>query len=833
MQRRDTWKLAALGALLLAGCSAPDIEGALWRCASQADCGADYVCAEALGACVRPDNSADGVSSDRIVLGMVAPLSGVAAPEGLAVRDGVQAWLDRVNATGGVDGRQLELRAMDDGGDPAVTLSATRQLAESGEVFAFVGGVGGEAAVDYLVEGKRLLVGSHSGSAALRRDPPDRYVFNIGLGDRDEATALVGHLTGVRAQPVPPSSVALFTEGEGDGVSAWGTASVGAVGGALESLAGRNPADLVVLTHARGTNAVDAAVGDALKWLAGGRTKSDTGEIYAAIVLGSWARPSATFIKALLEELAKIQRGTSGGLEYNLSQAEAEELLNVKEVVFASLSTSETVTMAEELSGFGTYQTVSGERSYCASVIAVQAVPPVQANASGLIAYRDQLAASNAAAKPSFAGFGGYVAARLLVDALRRNGPALSTEGVVQQLESTSLDLGTGEPLTFSPSDRVAFERVWSTALSDGCQHEAFDLGEPPDVIDEPDDGCGPEGCILTGTLTEDITLTANKRWLLRGTVFVGDGTNPTVMTINPGTTVLGDVGTTGVLVIRRGARLIAEGTAEAPIVFTSSNPPGSRGSGDWGGIILNGRAPINGCDAPPCEAFGEGGTGFYGGDDPEDDSGSLRYLRVEFAGKLLSPENELNGLALQGVGRGTKLEYIQIHRGADDGVEFFGGTANIRHLLVTGMEDDSLDWTEGWQGRGQFIVVQQWGESGDNGIEADNNADDRDASPRSRPLLCNLTLIGVPTSSSSDLGMLLREGTGAVISSALVLGWNDACLDIDHPERPAGLDASPSTPSPLSGRRPTGYTLEVAVSPSMTASVEVATCPRGISGHL
>jgi hypothetical protein len=217
---------------------------------------------------------------------------------------------------------------------------------------------------------------------------------------------------------------------------------------------------------------------------------------------------------------------------------------------------------------------------------------------------------------------------------------------------------------------------------------------------------------------------------------------------------------------------------------MTSSQPEGSRNRGDWGGLILNGNAPVNVCNdgAADCESFGEGGTGFYGGPDEDDDSGVLRYVRVEFAGTLVSPDNELNGIAFQGVGRNTEIDYIQVHMNADDGVEFFGGTAEAKHVLVTGVGDDALDWTDGWRGKAQFVVLQQYDDaSGDNGIEADNNGDNNDASPRSFPTLSNLTIIGSPDSDASDYGMLLREGTAASISNAIITGWNDACLDIDH----------------------------------------------------
>jgi hypothetical protein len=298
---------------------------------------------------------------------------------------------------------------------------------------------------------------------------------------------------------------------------------------------------------------------------------------------------------------------------------------------------------------------------------------------------------------------------------------------------------------------------------------------------------CEGDVCRLSAAIddpiTQDLTLTADKRWLLQGGVFVGDEASETVLRVEAGTTVYGETSSKAFLVIRRGSKILAEGTAAAPIVFTSSKEAGSRARGDWGGLVVNGRARVNGCDTGVCEPEGEGGTGRYGGADDADSSGVLRYVRVEFAGNPITPDNELNGIAFQGVGSGTTIDHVQVHMAADDGVEFFGGTASFKHVLITGVADDALDWTDGWRGKGQFVVVQQYEDAGDNGIEADNNGDANAAEPRSAPSLANLTLIGVPSAPSSDVGMLLREGTGAHIHAAIVSGWNEACLDIDHAE--------------------------------------------------
>jgi hypothetical protein len=286
---------------------------------------------------------------------------------------------------------------------------------------------------------------------------------------------------------------------------------------------------------------------------------------------------------------------------------------------------------------------------------------------------------------------------------------------------------------------------------------------------------------VFTGTLTQDVTIREGDTVILRGGVFVGDATHHATLTIEPGALLLGESESWGMLVISRGSKIMAQGTKEKPIVMTSNKPVGQRARGDWGGLIINGQAPLNTGD----EAFGEGGTGYYGGTDPIDNSGVLSYVRVEFAGREISPDNELNGIAFQGVGSGTQIDHVQVHMNADDGIEFFGGTANIKYALITGVADDGFDCTDGWQGKGQFIVVQHANDgAGDNGFECDNNADDNQAQPNSNPTIYNFTMIGAyPTSGGeTDIGALLREGMKGRYYNGIIMGWEDG-FDIDHEE--------------------------------------------------
>jgi hypothetical protein len=299
-------------------------------------------------------------------------------------------------------------------------------------------------------------------------------------------------------------------------------------------------------------------------------------------------------------------------------------------------------------------------------------------------------------------------------------------------------------------------------------------------------------GCILEGTITENTRLVAGLEYFLRGAVTIGEDAGPdanspiagaqsATLTIDAGVTIQGE-DTQSLLIISRGSQISSNGTREAPVVFTAINPESRNIATDtslWGGLIINGRATINTCDSGICEAEGEGDSGMYGGNDDNDDSGQMFFTRVDFAGNPVTSTDELNGIAFQGVGRGTTLDFIQVHNNADDGVEFFGGTVDIRHLVITGSDDDSVDWTFGWRGRAQHVlVVQNENQSNsDRGIEADNREGAEDALPRSLPQISNATFIGA---SVGDTAILLRRGTGANLFNIVATGWPDACFDLD-----------------------------------------------------
>lgn len=275
----------------------------------------------------------------------------------------------------------------------------------------------------------------------------------------------------------------------------------------------------------------------------------------------------------------------------------------------------------------------------------------------------------------------------------------------------------------------------------------------------------------VSGTITESVTFEASKKYLLSGGVFVDNGAT---LTIEAGTTIYAaDDNTIPFLAIQRGAKINASGTASSPIVFTTVKA--SPAPGDWGGIVINGYAPVNNGVDP----VGEGNTGTYGGNNAADNSGTMRYVRVEYAGKQFTADKEFNGFSFNGVGNGTTLEYLQAYKNSDDGFEFFGGTVNLSYALSYGSGDDSFDYTYGWSGTGNYWRAVQSSAEGDRGIEADNNAANNAASPFSNPTLTNIELVGRGTAAST-VGAKFREGTKAQITNLVVSDFATG-IDIEH----------------------------------------------------
>jgi hypothetical protein len=294
-------------------------------------------------------------------------------------------------------------------------------------------------------------------------------------------------------------------------------------------------------------------------------------------------------------------------------------------------------------------------------------------------------------------------------------------------------------------------------------------------------------------TFAVNTTLTPGRFYVLQGRVDVQAGVT---LTIEAGSIVRG-LGQATYLVVERDADLVVNGTAASPVILTSNAAPGDQLPGDWGGVVIHGNAVANCASADGCgltsvegDCESEGGAGFFGGDDDNDDSGSIRYARVEYAGEVLLANNELNAWTFNGVGSGTTIEYLQAHLGTDDLFEWFGGTVGAKYLVGTGGDDDNIDWQMGFRGKLQFVVCQQAGDAitpnEDNGIEADNNEFDEDCPGRSCPTLSNLTLIGDgPNGAGGGRGMRIRVGTAGTVVNSIVQGWGAEGIRID----PSSLD--------------------------------------------
>ena len=286
----------------------------------------------------------------------------------------------------------------------------------------------------------------------------------------------------------------------------------------------------------------------------------------------------------------------------------------------------------------------------------------------------------------------------------------------------------------------------------------------------------------LGGDVTSDLTLEAGKSYTLSGALQVKA---PAKLTIPAGVTITANNdGQVDYILIEQGAKIDAQGTAQSPIVMTAEN----KSMGAWGGLHICGRAPIN---TQSGTGLSEIGNAAYGGSDAGDNSGILKYVRLEYTGFAFDEEHESNGISFYGVGNGTQVSYVQACNGSDDGLEFFGGTVNIDHCVVVDCTDDSFDWTEGWSGTGRYLVAYQTDSSCDCLIEADNNGDNFDASPVSHPTLENLTLVG-NNSSENSRGVRLRAGTYVTMSNAQITGKPKA-LTVETEQTETALANGPS----------------------------------------
>ncbi len=286
----------------------------------------------------------------------------------------------------------------------------------------------------------------------------------------------------------------------------------------------------------------------------------------------------------------------------------------------------------------------------------------------------------------------------------------------------------------------------------------------------------------ITGIVNEIVELPKGK-YTLKGYVYVN---NRATIRFAAGSVIVSDTIQKGALIIEKNSRLYAEGTAAEPIIFTSGKAPGNRKPGDWGGIVLLGNAPTNRSTTPIIEG---GINSEYGGSVVGDNSGILKFVRIEFAGIAADPNSEINGLTCGGVGSGTTLENIQVSYGNDDAYEFFGGTVNPKNIIAFATADDDFDFDFGFVGRLQFGISLRdplfvdGGDAG-NGIECDNDGAGTVATPRTRPQLSNFTFCGpngaTGTLSNHNFNTRWRRATQFVLRNSILMGYQKGGFQLE-----------------------------------------------------
>ncbi|MBC7988013.1 MAG: hypothetical protein H7Y19_00305 [Luteimonas sp.] len=302
-----------------------------------------------------------------------------------------------------------------------------------------------------------------------------------------------------------------------------------------------------------------------------------------------------------------------------------------------------------------------------------------------------------------------------------------------------------------------------------------------------------PRTCQLPSTITGSMHLPNNATYLLNGKTSVGGGrnTNPGTLTLDPGTVIQGLGQQIDYLVVQPGSKIYAEGTPTAPIIFTGpTDVPGS-----WAGLVVAGNAVDNTCTGATACAFEADTAVTYGGTNDNDSSGVLRYVQVRYAGQVIRQNEELNAVTLLGVGRGTVIDHIHVHAGKDDGFEMFGGSVNAKYLVGTAVEDDCLDFANGYSGKIQYAYCKQnaTASSDSNGVESDNNNPAFDLLPRTQPKVANVTLIGA---ASGNEGLRIRRGSAGKKYNIDSTAAGQECLNVNDTATytASGTSATPTS---------------------------------------
>lgn len=307
---------------------------------------------------------------------------------------------------------------------------------------------------------------------------------------------------------------------------------------------------------------------------------------------------------------------------------------------------------------------------------------------------------------------------------------------------------------------------------------------------------------IGSGFVQENLTLTSDILWVLSGAVNIGlsisggaqnplnaiEDTDAAVLTIEQGTTIIGDfepgdpLSELDYLVVNRGSKIVANGSDTAPIRFTSRQGllEGSEATGEWGGIIVNGYAPINNCSEGSvvldCERAAPFGGGQFGGNDISDSSGELSFVRIENAGFELSPESGFDALSLNGIGNSTKIEFVQVHRSQRNGINMLGGDVKLERIVLTNNKRNGLNWNNGWLGSAQKLLISNV-ETAHSAINGSSNEQNIEALPKSDPAIINSTIIHSETGTVVNL----EGGTGAKVYAQIISSPTGNCYSHDQ----------------------------------------------------
>jgi len=375
-----------------------------------------------------PKISVHGVTDNEIRFGIVAPFSGASRELGRQMKLGIDTAFNRINDAGGINGRSLRLIAADDGYEPSRTLDAMKQLYEKDQVFGFVGNVGtptAAVAIPYALEHRALFFGAFTGANILRNDPPDRYVFNYRASYAEETSAVVNYL--IKLRRLQPRQIAVFAQQD-----AYGDAGFAGVAKAFRAL-GVNDGAILRLNYKRNTVDVDEAIS---------QLKTQKPQIRAVVMVATY-RAAAKFIEKT--------RDTYPGMIYtNVSFVGSTEL-------------------AEELMLLGP--------RFANGVIVTQVVPAVGGYSSAVLEYKNALAKYFPGEAPDYVSLEGYIAANVLAQGLKKTGPQLDTEHLIDNLEAMrNLDLGLGTTLGFGRAEHQASHKIWGTALDENGKYTTLDL---------------------------------------------------------------------------------------------------------------------------------------------------------------------------------------------------------------------------------------------------------------------------------------------------------------------------------------------------------------------